>query len=354
MPRRPRSPDRSARSWASAKSRWASSGPIPMRAPNWSSRMRARTPRARVSGVSSMPSRRSTAAWNRRNESTRSLRRPKLAARTPHRAASRRRSARCQCQASMAAVSSSRSGSSAASASATGGVQRLAPAGQQGAVGHLLGDGLPEAVGRARGPRHLFDQLRVAQGPERLVEASPCRSETRARTGRENVRPITDAVWRSALCCADEAVDPGGHDGVHAGWDLHLVQRARELVLPRLAGEGAVLEEGAHDLLHEVRVPAGALGHEADEGRQGWVDAEHLADELDPPRPPPTAPGRSPGRRAAASTWWRSRAGSSSGRACGCRAACRPCARRSRCSEGRTTEGPRGGRRTALRRCGWR
>src|SRR5688500_15978902 len=56
-------------------------------------------------------------------------------------------------------------------------------------------------------------------------------------TGRP-VPPVDDSTctrlpaagWQEPLVLGRQAVDPGGHDRVHAGWDLDLVERARELV----------------------------------------------------------------------------------------------------------------------------
>jgi hypothetical protein len=161
-----------------------------------------------------------------------------------------------------------------------GGVETGPPPGEEGAVGDFLGEGMPEAVIHHAVPLGLLEKLGGAQGPQPVLQVVVApgrhRSEDRLREGASNDR----CGLEQFLVFGGEPVDAGGEHGLHAGRHLDLVEGTDEAPRAGPTGERPVLDEGPNDLFDEERVATGPLGHEAQQRREGEVDAEEPAQQL--------------------------------------------------------------------------
>jgi hypothetical protein len=138
-----------------------------------------------------------------------------------------------------------------------GGVEAAAGPGQQSGVRHLLGQGVPEAVGGLVRDRLLLEELGRAQGgqgPEQVVLGE---RRHPAEDGGGEAPPDDRRRLEDLLPLLPEPVDAGGQHRLDGGGHADLVEGAGQPVGPGLSGQGAVLDQGADDLLDEERVAAG-------------------------------------------------------------------------------------------------
>jgi hypothetical protein len=161
-----------------------------------------------------------------------------------------------------------------------GGVEPGAALGQERPVGNLLRQGMPEAVFHDAHSRSLLEELGGTQRTQHVGEVLR-RLGGHGGEDRLGERPSDHrGHLERRLLPLGKPVDTGGRRRLHGGRHPHVAQRARE---PGGAGctvEGPILHQGAHQLLDEERIAAGALDDVGQQGGEGRVGPEEIAQEL--------------------------------------------------------------------------
>ena len=159
-------------------------------------------------------------------------------------------------------------------------MQAPPPVVQQALVGHVVDQGVAEAVHQIGEERALVEE---AAGLE-LLEAAPHLLGRHVGDGLEQSHRHLVADHRGGLeqplVLVAEPVDAGGDGGPHGGRHLEGQRGAREAVGPGLALERAGLDQARHALLEKERVAARALGHEPLERGERGIDAEQAVQQI--------------------------------------------------------------------------
>ena len=159
-------------------------------------------------------------------------------------------------------------------------VQRAPPVVKQAAVGHVVGERVPEPVRGLGKEGLLLEKLRPAQPAERRPQLLAPEVGHRLEQGARHLLADDRRAVEHALVLERQAVDPRLHHRSHGGGHVDRRHGMGEAVPPRLAHEGAALHEVVNRLLEEERIASGALDQEALEREQLVVRAEQVAEQF--------------------------------------------------------------------------
>ena len=162
-------------------------------------------------------------------------------------------------------------------------VQRAPPIVKQAAVGHVVGERVPEPVRGLGKEGLLLEKLRPAQPAERCPKLLAPEVGHRLQQGARHLLADDRRAVEHALVLERQAVDPRLHHRSHGGGHVDRRHGTRQAVMARLAHEGAALHEVVHRLLEEERIASGALHQEALEREQLVVPAEQGVEQFGGP-----------------------------------------------------------------------
>jgi len=159
------------------------------------------------------------------------------------------------------------------------GVQRAAARLGEAAVGHVVGQHVPERVLEVGEESRLVEEL---AGLERGQVAGQVIALLRdlLQQGQRHVHAHHRGGLQEALGSVRQPVDARGQDGLHGGRDLQGLDDLRLPVGPRLPRQDPHLAEGPHRLLQEERVAVGELHQQPLQGPQAGVRPQQRLEQL--------------------------------------------------------------------------
>jgi hypothetical protein len=140
---------------------------------------------------------------------------------------------------------------------ATTGVERAPAVLKEAAVRHLVRQGVLERVLEVRKEARLVEKLARLEGRETVPQDVLGHLRDRLEDGKGHIRADDRGRLEEALLFGREPVYPRGQDRLDRRRDLNARERSGEAIGAALPGQHLRLDQRAHALLQEERVPLG-------------------------------------------------------------------------------------------------